>query len=469
MAQYTLHVEAEGYAATADQLITVAPSGVTQPESADLTPVATIEGIANTQGSGGTNPYAGEIELLDSGGDVFATATSSATGAFSFELLPAAAGAAYTVRLQVAGHEPAQVAIAAGDLTLRETLDVGTLTALQHATATISVSTTPVPDGLTLAVTPSAGVSGAGASTTGSWSLTGLKAGTTYSFDITSTDYEDDDVPDYPATAGGTYAPAPVALVPRPATATISITNDPAPAGLSLAVTSSVVGDVVSGAGASTTGDWTVTGLESGATYDFEITSDDYETATVPSYTATPNGTYAPGAVTLVPKPATLAVSITNATPLAGLSLAVSPDSAAIAGDGASTDGTWEVTGLTAGTLYTVTITSTDYQTATFTHTPVANGSATQPAITLVGKPATATITVAGGAGTHVNANVTCSSGIVGVRGTGASANIWTFSIPVGQSCTFTATAPGFTADSSDAPYTATANGVYAETLTPTT
>jgi hypothetical protein len=173
--------------------------------------------------------------------------------------------------------------------------------------------------------------------------------------------------------------------------------------------------------------------------------------------------------VTLLPKPASATISVSNTPVPAGLSLAVSPP-AGVSGAGSSTSGSWSLTGLASGTAYTFTITSTAFEDATLNYTATPGGSFTPGAVTLLPKPpATASITVAGAAAAASSVNVTSTCTPSNVTGTRTpSTDVWVFSLPVGHSCTFTASATGFTSASTTTPYVAVASGTFSTTLTPT-
>jgi hypothetical protein len=198
--------------------------------------------------------------------------------------------------------------------------------------------------------------------------------------------------------------------------------------------------------------------------YSFKITSTNYQDFTIPGgYTATPEGSFTPGPITLTLKPASASIMVNGAP--AGLALTVTPGGAPVAVSGPDGSGIFTVTGLVPGTNYAFKITATNYEDFTIPggYTASAGGVFNPPAITLTPKPATARITVAGGAASVGDVTVTCSNAsILGTR----SSNTWTFVLPPGVSYTFTADATGFQATTS-ASYAATANGTFEPTLTP--
>jgi hypothetical protein len=541
---YTLHVEADGYAARVDSAEIVNPGAVAQQIPVTLTPVATVSGIARRENTTGSySPASGPVILRNTDTDVEVTdATLGANGEFSFEVQSAALGP-FEIELNEAGYKPVVVQVNSGDdVQLRQDYDVGTVTTRKYASATITVSGPS--GGIVLDLTPAATVSGptggvftvtnldpdvaytatvthpnfddklvfsdmtpavgatlsytvvmnakpatatitvsnassltnlqlavsptgptvSGPTAAGVFTVTGLTSGTAFTFTLSADHYQNQTL-NYTATPKGTFEPDAVTMVPKPATASISVSNTPVPAGLSLAVSPSTG---VSGAGASASGSWSVTGLTPGTAYTFTITSTHYLDATL-NYTATPEGAYAPAAVTLVPKPASASISVSN-TPLpAGLNLAASP-STGVSGLGASTLGAWSVTGLAPGTAYTFTITSANFQDAVLTYTATPGGTFNPAQVTLVPKPpATASITVAGAAASAPGVNVTSTCTPANVTGTRTpSTDIWVFTVPVGHSCTFTASATGFTPATSSPAYVATASGTYSTTLTPT-
>jgi hypothetical protein len=225
-----------------------------------------------------------------------------------------------------------------------------------------------------------------------------------------------------------------------------------------LSVTSTPSGDVVSGAGPSSTGSWNVTGLVPGHTYAFRITATNYDDyTTIPDYLAEPNRTYTQN-VTLQPKPARATFAVSPGT-AAGLNATVSANGSAMTGLGAPTgSGTWDVTGIPAdGTNYTFTITSTAYKNMTFTFKPNPNEFKGFGTLTLVPKtPATVTVTIGGGARNATGATVVSDCGVTGVRGTGGGADTWTFTVPIGTApCIFTYSGTGYVTTSTTPAYTA--------------
>jgi hypothetical protein len=103
---------------------------------------------------------------------------------------------------------------------------------------------------------------------------------------------------------------------------------------------------------------------------------------------------YSPGAIVMTPLPATAHVTVGPTEALVGLSMVVTVPAtgdvvpATIAADGTSTQ-----TGLTPGTTYRFTFTSTNYQAPPFDLTAVANGN--QPVtVTMTPKPASAAVAI---------------------------------------------------------------------------
>jgi hypothetical protein len=331
------------------------------------------------------------------------------------------------------------------------------------ASATITVSNAASLTNLQMSVTPSGPtVSGP---TAGVFTVTGLVPETAYSFTLTANQHQDR-ILTYTATPKGTFEPDAVTMVPKPATATITVNGMPI-AGLALTVTPSG-GPAPTVTGPTAGGVFTVTGMMAPNSYSFKITSTNYQDFTIPGgYTATPEGSFTPSAITLTLKPASASIMVNGAPP--GLALTVTPAGAPVVVSGPDGSGIFTVTGLVPGTTYAFKVTATNYEDFTIPggYTASAGGVFNPPAITLTPKPATASITVAGGAQAVANVNVTSTCTPANVTGSRTpSTDIWVFSLPAGHSCTFTASATGYTSKTSSPAYVATPGGVYATTIT---
>jgi hypothetical protein len=288
------------------------------------------------------------------------------------------------------------------------------------------------------------------------FTVTGLASPTAYAFKLTSTDYQDYTVPGgYTATPNGSFTPAAITLTPKPATATItaSVAGGGTIAGLTMTANPS------SGVSVSTTGNVvTATGLTPGTDYDLTVTSTNYEDYPLTYTNPAINGTFTQS-ITLVPKKATATItaSVAGGGTIAGLTV-VGP----ITGATISTVGNViTITGLTSGTAYNFTVRSDDYLDQSVAYTATPNGAFTT-SITLPPKPATATITIAGGAAAVGNLAVTSNPAVTPTR----VGSVFTFTLPSGAPYTFTVTATGY--QTATTTYTATPNGTFSETITPT-
>ncbi len=431
---YTLKVSVPGYSARADTSLVVNPSATgTQTETVQLTKTATITGIARIENAGGTSAAPSVIlHRTDAAATDKTTTADATTHRFTFEVDAADFGS-YEVRVEPNGYKPARATVNAGAvIAAGGNYDVGVLLARQWATATISV-TTPFPTlpakPTTLLVEPEAAYTGNGTSAN-PYVISQLDPGVSYSITVQHPDYADNIVFTGQPTPGQAILRTNVALVPRSATATITvqIPGGGTIAGLDFAES----GGTVNETGAPV---FVVTDLTPGTAYTFTITSTNYETRTL-NLTPTANQQFTQ-TVTLDPKPtATITVQVAGGGSIAGLSFATSggvPDT--------SGSPVFVVRQLTAGTPYTFTITSTNYVTKTINLTPTANQQYTET-VTLDPKPSTVNVTVTGGPSDLSTVSVTGSAG----AGTGVRTdNVWKFTITTPGSYTFTASATGFT------------------------
>ena len=322
---------------------------------------------------------------------------------------------------------------------------IGTITQPTCTVATGSVALSGLPASGSWTVTASpGGATITGTGTTGNF--TGLTAGTTYTFTVTnaagctSTSSLNAVINVQPSTP---TAPI-VGVITQPSCSTLtgSVALSGLPASGTWTITASPGGATTTGTGTSTT----FTGLTAGTTYNFTVTNAAGCTSTASANAIVNAAPTLPGAPVIgtITQP-TCSVS-TGSVDLSGLpasgswTVTVSPGGATSTGTGTTTS----ITGLTAGTTYTFTVTNAAGCTSTASANAIVNAVPGAPSVPVIGTITQPTCSVATGSvdlsglpatGTWT---VTISPGGATTTGTGTTTTI--NSLTAGTTYTFTVT-----------------------------
>ena len=339
---------------------------------------ATVNGTVSSTAAGTAAISGATVTLTPVGGGAAMTATTSATGAYSFTNVTATAYPAnFTIVASASGFVTSgtnlvRIATATATATSNFALDPKALGVIISGTVTVAGSTTPIAGAKVLVRQRVLGGGGgytpidsAVTSATGAYSIDSVQAGT-YSFLVSATGYNSNTsnnivvtnaarTEDFQLTALG-------AGVTISGTVTNATTNALVSGAKVVLSTAGNGGTIVDSATTAANGTYSITAVQPG-TYTTTTSAAGYTSITSNNFTVAAAAVTRNIILTPVPGPTTVSGTVTNATttnPVVGakvilLNGAVHVDSAVTAANG-----TYSITGVVAGT-YTMNVTAATY------------------------------------------------------------------------------------------------------------